>query len=177
MHKIADGLLSGRYSVPHPPPAEDLLAHESPAPVIQEGVSPTSFKALIGKGHAEFATMRQQDAEEFFTHILTALRQNAKRLGLKEEEEPTETFKFGLEQRLQCDECKRVRYRVDSQDVLSVSVPAKEKGKDAEGKILYEEVPLKESLDALTSDEAIEYQCPSCSKNVIALKYDINILS
>lgn len=170
MHKVADGLLSGRYSKPHPSPVENPLAHDSPVPVVQEGISPSSLKALIGKGHTEFATMRQQDAEEFFSHLLTVLRQNVKRLGLKQEDEPTEIFRFGVEQRLQCGDCKRVRYRVDGQDVLSVPVPAKEKSKDAEGKVLYKDVPLLESLDAFAADEALEYQCPSCNKNVIAVK-------
>ncbi|KAH8114253.1 ubiquitinyl hydrolase [Phellopilus nigrolimitatus] len=157
MHKLADGLVSGRYSKPRTAPSDNPLAHDSPAPVFQEGVKPASFKALIGKGHAEFATMRQQDAEEFLTHLLS-------------EDEPTEIFKFGMEQRLQCGDCKRVRYRVDSQDSVSVSVPAKEVGKDSDGKVLYEDVALTESLGAVTADEALEYQCPSCTKKVIAVK-------
>lgn len=28
------------------------------------------FKALIGKGHPEFSTNRQQDAQEFFLHLI-----------------------------------------------------------------------------------------------------------
>ena len=79
MYKLGDGLLSGRYSVPRPavrdgnaphayspqlPPGDDVAATEAAPVVFQEGVKPTSFKALVGKGHAEFSTMRQQDAEE-----------------------------------------------------------------------------------------------------------------
>ncbi|KAF9009872.1 cysteine proteinase [Hymenopellis radicata] len=41
------------------------------------GIKPTGFKALIGKGHKEFSTMRQQDSEEFLTHLLTVLRRDA----------------------------------------------------------------------------------------------------
>lgn len=170
MHKLADGLLSGRYAKPRTTPSDDPLTHDLPAPIFQEGVRPASFKALIGKGHAEFATMRQQDAEEFLTHLLTVLRQNAKKRGVKPEDEPTEVFTFGMEQRLQCTDCKRVRYRVDSQDSVSVPVPAREKSKGEEGKVIYEEVELKECLDALTADEALEYKCPSCSKNVPGIK-------
>lgn len=29
------------------------------------------LKALIGRGHPEFSTMRQQDAQEFFLHLLS----------------------------------------------------------------------------------------------------------
>lgn len=28
------------------------------------------FKSLIGKGHPEFSTNRQQDAQEFFLHFI-----------------------------------------------------------------------------------------------------------
>lgn len=167
MHKLADGLLSGRYS--HPRPA--ATAHDSPAPVFQEGVRPAGFKALVGKGHDEFATMRQQDAEEFFGHLLTILRRHAKRAGgAVAQAEPTEVFAFGMEQRLECGECKKVRYRVDAADVASVPVPARETGKDAEGRTLYGEVALKECLDILTAPEALEYSCPACQKSVIATR-------
>jgi ubiquitin carboxyl-terminal hydrolase 5/13 len=31
------------------------------------------FKSLIGKGHPEFSTKRQQDAQEYFLHLLSLL--------------------------------------------------------------------------------------------------------
>lgn len=174
MYKLADGLLSGRYSKPrtHQTAVTDnTLAHNPPAQDFQEGLRPTSFKALIGKGHEEFATMKQQDAEEFFSHLIKVLRQNAKRLNLNAEVQPTEIFRFGMEQRLQCRDCKKVRYRIDSQDSVGIPVPASEKGKDAEGKPVYNDVLLTEALEMVTADEALEYQCPSCNKKVIAVKY------
>lgn len=76
-----------------------------------------------------------------------------------------------MEQRLQCNDCKKVRYRTDAMDVVSVAVPATEKGKDGDGKVLYEEVQLRQCLDALLGTEALEYACPSCGKGVHALKY------
>lgn len=176
MRKLADGLLSGRYSRPSTSQsavADNPLAHDAPTPTFQEGIRPASFKALIGKGHEEFATMRQQDAEEFLAHLLKVLRQNAKRLGVKAEDEPTEIFRFGMEQRLQCTDCKKVRYRVDSQDSISIPVPAVEKEKDADGNPVYEDVLLTAALDVVTDDEALEYQCPACKKKVVAVKYVI----
>ena len=173
LHKLADGLLSGRYS--HPRPAENAppkstnpLAHDSPVPVFQEGVRPSMFKALIGKGHEEFSTMRQQDSEEFFTHFVASIRRQMKKTGVVAD--PTEVFKFGMEQRLQCGECAKVRYRVDAADVVSVPVPRHEKGVDEEGKTQFEDVKLQECLDVLTGVEALEYTCPSCQKQVIAQK-------
>ncbi|KAG8957804.1 hypothetical protein FRC03_009778 [Tulasnella sp. 419] len=168
MHKIADGLLSGRYSHPRPSDSET-----SEGPNFQEGIKPTMFKALIGKGHEEFSTMRQQDSEEFLGHLLKILRQNDKKKGSETVDgvpQPTEVFKFGVEQRLQCGECKKVRYRVDSQDVASVPVPAKEKGTEEDGKKIYEPVEMMKCLEMFTGTEALEYHCPSCSKTVIATK-------
>ncbi|KAL6305707.1 ubiquitin carboxyl-terminal hydrolase 14 [Sparassis latifolia] len=172
MHKLADGLLSGRYSHPRPTPAGSAVPvpdASEPTPVFQEGVRPAGFKALIGRGHEEFATMRQQDSEEFFTYLLTVLRRHAKKTQVQAQE-PTEVFQFGMEQRLQCGECKGVRYRVDQMDVVSVPVPVKECGKDSEGKTVWEEVALKRCLDVLTGTEALEYTCPGCQKSVVATK-------
>ncbi|KDQ51372.1 hypothetical protein JAAARDRAFT_41222 [Jaapia argillacea MUCL 33604] len=177
LRKLADGLLSGRYSHPRPtnpvnsdPKSTNPLAHDSPTPVFQEGVKPSGFKALIGKGHEEFSTMRQQDSEEFFTHLITVLRRHAKKMGAAVDGEPTEIFAFGMEQKLQCGQCGKVRYRVDAMDSVSVPVPALEKGKDEEGRVIWEEVELKECLDTVASPEALEYTCPSCQKSVVATK-------
>ncbi|TFK48016.1 ubiquitin carboxyl-terminal hydrolase 14 [Heliocybe sulcata] len=180
MAKLADGLLSGRYSHPRPtnpvspnpsePKSTNPLAHESPTPVFQEGVRPSGFKALIGKDHAEFSTMRQQDAEEFLGHLLTVLRRQAKRAGVPEAEQPAEVFAFGMEQRLQCAECKKVRYRVDEVDSVSVPIPATEERKDEEGKTVWKEVHLTECLGNVMSPEGLEYTCPACQKKVLATK-------
>lgn len=75
-----------------------------------------------------------------------------------------------MEQKLQCGTCKKVRYRVDTMDVVSVAVPAVEKGKDVEGKVLYEEVQLRQCLDSLLGNEALDYACPSCQQSVFAVK-------
>ncbi|KIO22723.1 hypothetical protein M407DRAFT_9788 [Tulasnella calospora MUT 4182] len=76
MGKLADGLLSGRYSHPRKVPDPSAVVHSpSPdapdhtAPQFQEGLKPTMFKALIGKGHEEFSTMRQQDSEDLDAFI------------------------------------------------------------------------------------------------------------
>jgi ubiquitin carboxyl-terminal hydrolase 5/13 len=184
MLKLADGLLSGRYSRPRRTDTDTALQNPlagaaatsgtTPQPVFQEGVRPVTFKALVGRGHAEFATMRQQDAEEFFTHLVTSLRRYAHAHprsnagGGNDGAEPTDTFAFALEQRLQCTACAGVRYRVDAHDVLSVPVPAREKGRDADGKVVYEGVALKECIDDVMGLEELEYKCPNCRRDVTA---------
>lgn len=99
--------------------------------------------------------------------------------------DPTRVFSYALEQRLQCNECKKVRYRTDEQDVVSVAVPATvkkpaeddamnvdsdKKKDDGEKKTEYEDVQLTSCIDGLLGAEALEYQCPSCAKNVVAIK-------
>lgn len=37
------------------------------------GIRPNTFKLLIGKGHPEFATKRQQDAQEFFLYLVSLI--------------------------------------------------------------------------------------------------------
>lgn len=180
MRKTADGLLSGRYSVPHSSPSfslsfvepmtldADPLIHPSPSPIFQEGIKPSMFKSLVGKGHEEFSTMKQQDAEEFFAHLLKSLRQQAKKVGIDANTTvPTDAFRFGMEQRLQCGECGGVSYRVDEHDDLSIGVPTVEEGKNEEGKTVYKPVKLIECLGSL---EEIEYRCPKCAKSVVAGK-------
>jgi ubiquitin carboxyl-terminal hydrolase 5/13 len=87
--------------------------------------------------------------------------------------DPTAVFSFGTEQRLQCTSCKKVRYRTDTTDVVSVTVPANEKGKDADGKTIYHDVQLTDCIDTLLGSEALEYACPSCATKVQAIKYGV----
>lgn len=37
------------------------------------GIKPHMFKNLIGQGHPEFSTKKQQDAQEFFLHLISIL--------------------------------------------------------------------------------------------------------
>lgn len=166
MRKVADGLLSGRYS--HPArPAGTASVND---PVFQDGLRPTGFKALVGKGHEEFSTMKQQDSEEFLGYLITVLRRDAHKYKDRSTNDATAIFTYGMEQRLQCDVCSKVSYRTDAMDVLSVPVPAVEGGKDADGKTVYTPIPLVACVDAVLTPEALEYGCPSCGTSVTALK-------
>lgn len=159
--KLADGLLTGRYSVPRAPEGSsvgsfaaqadvevkddvtDAQEAEKRGPVFQAGIRPSMFKALIGKGHEEFSTMRQQDADEFLKHLVQHVQTESRRLqssdsstvtggadGAAPTYDPTKVFAFGLQQRLQCNECKRVRYTVEAQDAgLSLPAPLRVKPK------------------------------------------------
>ncbi|KAG0341734.1 hypothetical protein BG004_005923 [Podila humilis] len=158
LSKVADGLLSGRYATPVEADNGDVQG--------QDGIAPGMFKALIGKGHPEFSTMRQQDSFEFFQHLIKIVSQNERTTG----RDPTKTFEFSNEQRLQCNECKKVRYSHDSTTAVSIAVPANKKGTNAEGEDEYETVTLEQCLDTYIQKETLPYNCPSCQKNTTATK-------
>ncbi|KAJ1030367.1 hypothetical protein NDA16_001276 [Ustilago loliicola] len=210
--KIADGLLSGRYSHPREPdqggnsrwnPGQggDEQQQEQQQPLFQQGVRPNMFKALVGKGHEEFSTMRQQDADEFFKYLVGIVQKENRKVAsagsASPTEDPTNVFGFGLEQRLECNECHKVRYSIEKQDAgLSLPVPIRQKAAQEEktsGKqpaegvhattstsaaatsssntaAEYEPVSLVECLDIFTAPEELEYNCPLCCKKVTATK-------
>jgi ubiquitin carboxyl-terminal hydrolase 5/13 len=108
----------------------------------QPGVRPRMLKTLIGQGHAEFAGLKQQDAQEFLIWLLSRIQKQGKPTGKVEQSlidaekevmvddegwggfiDPTKVFKFAVQQRIQCLGCGGVKYRVDTQDNINVTVP------------------------------------------------------
>lgn len=215
--KIADGLLSGRYSHPREPEAGndpgwtpaagsegEQQQQQQQQPLFQKGVRPNMFKALVGKGHEEFSTMQQQDADEFFKYLVGIVQKENRKVASSHSsfltDDPTNVFGFGLEQRLECNTCHKVRYSVERQDAgLSLPVPIRQKAAISEASVgkqpaegvhaidsastsaaasasnsntaaEYEPVSLVECLDIFTAPEELEYNCPSCRTKVTATK-------
>jgi len=92
---------------------------------------PQMFKALIGKNHPEFASNRQQDALEFFQHLLERLdradRAEAARVARCTEgggaEAVSALFRLQLEQRRQCTATGAVSYAKHLDNHLALPVP------------------------------------------------------
>ncbi|CAG8947321.1 unnamed protein product [Penicillium salamii] len=156
LRKLADGILSGRYSRPDPRSVPSVDATEA---AHQKGVAPAMFKYLVGQGHEEFSTMRQQDAFEFLLHLFKLVTRSNLSSGLYD---PVQDFRFQVEQRLQCLNCKKVRYRVDEQENISVAVPARPITSSEESGTEYEAVTISQCLDIFTSTEVVELTCPGC---------------
>jgi len=154
MTKMADGLLSGRYS---------KQPDENSPQKFQKGISPSMFKSLVGKGHPEFSTMKQQDAAEFYQYFLQYIELNEKKYG----NDPTNVLKFSLHERLQCSQCKKVRYSKIKDNMVTFNVPANKK--DEEGNE-YEPVSFDTCLSKLTSEETVEFNCPNCKTKTEAVK-------
>ncbi|EZA52425.1 ubiquitin carboxyl-terminal hydrolase 5 [Ooceraea biroi] len=107
MAKLGVGLLSGKYS--QPPKSDD----ES-----RQGIPPRMFKVLIGRGHNEFFSNRQQDAQEFFLYLINILNRNN-----RHEACPTECFKFNVEERYQCGKSSKVKYTYRPEYILPLPIP------------------------------------------------------
>lgn len=170
LRKLADGLVSGRYS------RVDSVVDAAPDTAEvphQRGINPAMFKHLVGRGHEEFSTMRQQDAFEFLLHLFKLI--NVSNRG-DIENDPTQSFRFILEQRLQCINCKRVRYRSDEQDNISIPVPVRRKSRangsteEAKKGDEFDDVTLRECLDVFTATDTVEFTCPACDSKAGFLK-------
>ncbi|KAG2483306.1 hypothetical protein HYH03_017809 [Edaphochlamys debaryana] len=105
-------------------------------------VRPLSFKSCAGRGHAEFSSGRQQDAAEYFTHLLELISRaehaQGERLGLAGAASSAAVsgaapsaatlplpaaFRLTLEDRLQCSESGAVSYRNTPSSLLMLQVP------------------------------------------------------
>jgi ubiquitin carboxyl-terminal hydrolase 5/13 len=90
-------------------------------------VCPRMFKALVGRGHPEFSSGRQQDALDFFQHLL-AVMDRVERSGLAKFAPPganptSSIFSFSFEDRFECVESRAVKYIDRTDSFLSVQVP------------------------------------------------------
>ncbi|KAL3469471.1 hypothetical protein BJX99DRAFT_241252 [Aspergillus californicus] len=159
LRKLADGTLSGRYSR-----ADEQIAAspESRGVLHQKGLSPSMFKHLIGRDHGEFSTMRQQDAFEFLLHVFKHITLSKHPVGMSN---PVESFRFCMEQRLQCLNCRKVRYRADEQDNISIPVPARRVADSGESGYSDSFLPvtLFDCLDTFTAEEIVDLRCTSCN--------------
>lgn len=157
LYKIGDGLLSGRYSVPDESTTETIK--------YQRGIKPSGFKALIGKGHPEFSTMQQQDAFEFWTHLMEKIDE-AKAVG-SISTAPTEVFHYVSEDKLRCTTCGGVRLTPEVEEHLCVPVEAKLVSTEPKQ---YAPVTMEDCVAKWHSPEIIEYECPVCKKKTPATK-------
>lgn len=160
MRKMADGLLSGEFSQPK--------ERGDDATEYQVGIAPTMIKTLLGRGHAEFATMRQQDAFEFLLFLIEQLNKLQAPAGYTN---PVGSFQFQVEQRTQCLGCRKVSYKTTIQDNISALVPARKiTSQPVDDATKYESVSVKELLDSFTASETVQYTCSSCLSKAGATK-------
>ena len=79
------------------------------------------FKTLIGREHHEFKTSKQCDAQEYFTYVLDKMQKMERAVG--NQQYPGDIFEFEVETRVQCQECKGVKYSKGKTQQLVISPP------------------------------------------------------
>lgn len=89
-------------------------------------VSPMHFKTLVGRGHPEFSSQRQQDAQEYFSYLVDMLGRaehaDSSRLN-SPSKASTKLLEFGTETRIECLTSHRVSYMNERSTVLSLEIP------------------------------------------------------
>lgn len=133
--KLARGMLSGSYSAPKSKPGTDA-AGEAATTLGQDGVAPRMLKRIVGRGHAEFASARQQDAEEYFRHFMQFSERQEHAAG--QAHKLAAEFRFAMETREMCTASGCVQYSRADETVLSLAVPV-------------EAITNKAELDAYTA--------------------------
>eukprot|EP00794_Sanderia_malayensis_P015215 gene15215-16786_t len=146
MRKLAHGLLSGDYS-----------NSDETSDMENQGIRPRMFKSLIGKDHAEFASNRQQDAHEFFMHLLSTIDK-------KEGSNPRTSFAFQFEDRIQCMASKKVSYSKREDITLVLPIPLEK----ATNKVEYEAFEkrrneLEANKQTISSSEVVRLRIPMSS--------------
>ncbi|RXG61252.1 Ubiquitin carboxyl-terminal hydrolase 5, partial [Armadillidium vulgare] len=97
LSKLADGILSWRYSKA---PSDIEALSEGEIESLQTGLSPLMFRTLVGKGHPEFSTKRQQDAMEFLEHLLKLTARNSNVRNSPENVDAGHCFKFEYDEQI-----------------------------------------------------------------------------
>ncbi|KAG0494683.1 hypothetical protein HPP92_005677, partial [Vanilla planifolia] len=151
--KLGHGLLSGKWS---------LRTAEK-----QEGIPPCMFKSVIAATHPEFSSTRQQDALEFFLYLLDRVEQIH---AGKPESDPTKSFKFFIQERIQCPSGK-VAYNKRVDCILSLNIPLTEainrEQLEAYNKLKADKSPIQKEL---TDNEIVRPRVPleACLANFSA---------
>lgn len=114
--KLGYGLLSGEYSKPAPDPGDENGASEPRGDQI--GIAPQMFKALVGRGHPEFSTNRQQDAQEFLLHFINMVERNC-----RSGPNPSEAFRFLVEEKIVCEQSQKAKYTQRVDYIVQLPVP------------------------------------------------------
>jgi ubiquitin carboxyl-terminal hydrolase 5/13 len=122
-------------AVPIQDPGSDVLAQlakltcaVSSGEYAEELVRPQMFKGLIGRGHPEFSSGRQQDAVEYFEHLIkTVSRAEHASPDLVNGAPPiASNFQFTVQTRLECTASSTVRYALEAGHlVLRLPIPLK----------------------------------------------------
>merc|ERR1719334_207385 len=108
---------------------DDYIPRGSAEEKESEGVSccavkPRMLKRLVGAGHEEFSSNRQQDAVEYLRHLVEFMNRKERTAPILDAKIPglKALLKMRIEERLECQQSKKVRYSVAEDIVLRIDV-------------------------------------------------------
>jgi len=146
---------------------------------------PAQLKRVVGRNHAEFNSIRQQDAHEYMLYLFTLMEKNQ----LVSGHNCSDAFKFVVEERLECQQSNQVRYKTNPEFGLSVEVSldhatnkdevekykqlkaAGEKdGSVSAGEIVRAKIPFEACLGTWMGEETIEFLSPATNERGEAKK-------
>ncbi|XP_024538782.1 ubiquitin carboxyl-terminal hydrolase 14 [Selaginella moellendorffii] len=180
LSKLGHGLLSGKYSEqPEVQGTDKEVANQ-----FQKGIPPRMFKSLIGAGHPEFASSRQQDAFEFFQYFLEQVERGNV---ANPNEDPSRCFKFLVEERIVCCSSGKVKYTKRVDNALSLTLPldaatnrdevaayekiTSEGGNSGEKiEVVRPRIPLSACLDRFAAPDEVEFYSTAVNARTTALK-------
>ncbi|GMM55236.1 ubiquitin-specific protease [Maudiozyma humilis] len=127
-----------------------------------QGIKPRSFKKCVAGSHEEFCSGRQQDAMEFLAYMISQLDTKYFDKATQSDNtvsNPNDLFRFSMEDRLQCQNCGKVKYTYGTEEAIQVPLVEDDSAQD-----------LVERLGAYFSGETLEFTCPSCKEHTTASK-------
>uniref|UniRef100_A0A915EQV9 USP domain-containing protein n=1 Tax=Ditylenchus dipsaci TaxID=166011 RepID=A0A915EQV9_9BILA len=114
------------------------------------GIRPIQLRRVVGRGHYEFSTSKQQDVEQYIRHLFEIIDNNA-----PTGQNPVNAVRFVNVNRFEDIASTHVRYRKHDDYILPLTIPmayARQSKDDPERKT----ISLKECISATFADEAMK---------------------
>lgn len=111
--KLCQGLTSGSYSLE----SEEAVLREEGS---QPGIKPVMLRQLVGRGHPEFSSNRQQDSQELFLYLLELMERAHKKTN---SQAPISCLQYMVEERWECGATGHVKYKQRLEEYLPLGVP------------------------------------------------------
>lgn len=153
--KLCTGLGSGDYSLGPDRVEERRILDEGSQP----GVKPLMFKNLIGRGHPEFSTNRQQDTQEFYLYLMTQLERSHRTSAVPP---PSSALKFCTEDRTEAG--GQVQYKHRNEFFLPFNIPLEAATNLAEvNEYLKKKAEAEAKGEKLPADQEVRHRIPFSS--------------
>lgn len=150
--KLCQGLNSGYYSTEGD---EAVLREEGSQP----GIKPVMLRQLIGRGHAEFSSNRQQDSQELLLYLLELMERAHKKTN---SQAPISCLQFMAEDRTLCTSSGQVRYTQRLEEYLPLPVPLEAATNVAEvSEYLARKAEVEAKGERLVGDDIVRAKIPA----------------